>query len=243
MVRALTDLRIHIPGEPAEATAAIADPGRGPQVPLSATHDIVGARACHLRNRKQIAYLRPCLRWSESWPPADHTLLGGPAGADQICRVGRVYHPAAFSPFHQEPAFPSRAVIQLRCASICGPACGWPHRGASALHTIARVRPSEPDRAGEDLLVADVTSRFQQLRDRYGWLDHLVRAAARYTERHGNDYGAAVTYFSVLSLVPITMIAFAAAGFVLGARPGAVDQCQGDEWFRLVSGACSSRSR
>ena len=72
--------------------------------------------------------------------------------------------------------------------------------------------------------MADVTSRFQQLRDRYGWLDHLVRAAARYTERHGNDYGAAVTYFSVLSLVPITMIAFAAAGFVLGARPGAVDR-------------------
>jgi membrane protein len=55
-------------------------------------------------------------------------------------------------------------------------------------------------------------------------LDHLVRAGARYTERHGNDYGAAVTYFSVLSLVPITMVAFAAAGFALRARPGAVDR-------------------
>jgi len=76
--------------------------------------------------------------------------------------------------------------------------------------------------------VADVTSRFQQLRDRYGWLDHLVRAGARYTERHGKDYGAAVTYFSVLSLVPITMIVFAAAGFVLGARPGAVDRLKNE---------------
>ena len=72
--------------------------------------------------------------------------------------------------------------------------------------------------------MADVTSRFQQLRRRYGWLDHLVRAGARYTERHGNDYGAAVTYFSVLSLVPITMVVFATAGFALRARPGAVDR-------------------
>jgi membrane protein len=72
--------------------------------------------------------------------------------------------------------------------------------------------------------VTDVASRFQQLRDRHGWLDHLVRAGARYSERHGNDYAAAVTYFSVLSLVPITMVAFAAAGFALRARPGAVDR-------------------
>ena len=63
--------------------------------------------------------------------------------------------------------------------------------------------------------MADVTSRFKQLRDRYEWLDHLVRAGTRYSERHGNDYGAAVTYFSVLSLVPMMMIVFAAAGFAL----------------------------
>jgi membrane protein len=76
--------------------------------------------------------------------------------------------------------------------------------------------------------VADVASRFQQLRDRYGWVDHLVRSGTRYTERHGNDYGAAVTYFSVLSLVPITMVAFAAAGFALRARPGAVDRLKNE---------------
>ncbi len=72
--------------------------------------------------------------------------------------------------------------------------------------------------------MADVTSRFKQLRDRYEWLDHLVRAGTRYTERHGNDYGAAVTYFSVLSLVPMMMIVFAAAGFALGARPELVER-------------------
>jgi membrane protein len=81
---------------------------------------------------------------------------------------------------------------------------------------------------GKISLVADVASRFQQLRDRYGWLDHLVRAGAHYTERHGNDYGAAVTYFSVLSLVPVTMVAFAAAGFALGARPQAVERLKNE---------------
>jgi membrane protein len=83
-------------------------------------------------------------------------------------------------------------------------------------------------RRGEDLLVADVASRFQQLRDRHGWIDHLVRAGTRYTERHGNDYGAAVTYFSVLSLVPVTMVMFAAAGYALGARPAVVERLKNE---------------
>ena len=58
-----------------------------------------------------------------------------------------------------------------------------------------------------------------RLRARHRWVDHLVRSGARYAERHGNDYGAAVTYFSMLWLVPVTMVAFAAAGFALRARP------------------------
>ena len=81
---------------------------------------------------------------------------------------------------------------------------------------------------GKISLVAEVASRIQQLRDRHGWLDHHVRAGARYTERHGNDYGAAVTYFSVLSLVPVTMVAFAAAGFALGAQPQVVQRLKNE---------------
>jgi membrane protein len=68
--------------------------------------------------------------------------------------------------------------------------------------------------------------KFEQLRERYEWLDHLVRAGARYTERHGDHYAAAVTYFSVLSLVPLLMIAFAIAGFVLQAQPELLAQLQ-----------------
>ena len=58
-------------------------------------------------------------------------------------------------------------------------------------------------------------TRMDRLRDRYPWLDHLVRAGVRYADRHGNHYAAAITYFSVLALVPLLMIAFAAAGYVL----------------------------
>ncbi len=76
--------------------------------------------------------------------------------------------------------------------------------------------------------MAELASRFQQIRDQYGWVDHLGRAGVRYTERHGNDYGAAVTYFSVLSLVPVTMVAFAAAGFALGAQPQVVQRLKNE---------------
>jgi membrane protein len=47
------------------------------------------------------------------------------------------------------------------------------------------------------------------------WLDHLLRAQESFTEHYGNHYAAAITYFSVLSLFPLLMIAFAVAGFVL----------------------------
>ncbi|NMH99066.1 inner membrane protein YhjD [Pseudonocardia acidicola] len=73
---------------------------------------------------------------------------------------------------------------------------------------------------------AENKSKLEQLRDRYSWLDHVVRAGQRYTESHGDHYAAAITYFSVLSLVPLLMIAFAVAGFVLQSRPELVTELQ-----------------
>ena len=60
----------------------------------------------------------------------------------------------------------------------------------------------------------------ERLRRRHAWIDHLVRAATQYAERHGDQYAAAITYFSVVSLVPMVMIAFAVAGYVLLGDPG-----------------------
>ena len=56
------------------------------------------------------------------------------------------------------------------------------------------------------------------------WLDHLVRAGARYTDHHGDHYAAAITFFSILSLVPLLMIAFAVAGYVLFFNPNLLNE-------------------
>jgi membrane protein len=49
-------------------------------------------------------------------------------------------------------------------------------------------------------------------------VERLVRAAAAYLNRNGDHYAAAITYFSVLSLFPLIMIAFAIAGFILAGN-------------------------
>lgn len=48
---------------------------------------------------------------------------------------------------------------------------------------------------------------------------HLLRATERFNDRMGNQFGAAITYFSFLSMIPILMVSFAAAGFVLAWHP------------------------
>ena len=74
--------------------------------------------------------------------------------------------------------------------------------------------PSTPTRAPR-------SPQLERFRERWPWLDHLVRAGARYTEHHGDHYAAAITYFSVLALVPLLMVAFAAAGLRAVLQPGA----------------------
>ncbi|MEU4249517.1 inner membrane protein YhjD [Amycolatopsis sp. NPDC026612] len=54
-----------------------------------------------------------------------------------------------------------------------------------------------------------------RLRRKYPWLDHLIRANDAFTERYGNHYAAAITYFSVLSVFPLLMVAFAVFGLVV----------------------------
>ncbi len=57
------------------------------------------------------------------------------------------------------------------------------------------------------------------------WVAHLLRAVERFTNRLGNQFGAAITYFSVLALVPIMLFAFAVLGFVLTVlRPDLIDE-------------------
>jgi membrane protein len=65
-----------------------------------------------------------------------------------------------------------------------------------------------------------------RLRERHSWLDHVLRANESYNDRHGNYYAAAITYFSVLSIMPILMVGFAITGIVLAGNHTLFDQLQ-----------------
>lgn len=55
----------------------------------------------------------------------------------------------------------------------------------------------------------------KRLRARYVWIDHLIRTLDRYIEHNAYQYAAAITYFSVLSVVPILMVGLSIAGFMI----------------------------
>ncbi|KGB09249.1 inner membrane protein YhjD [Enterobacteriaceae bacterium ATCC 29904] len=58
-----------------------------------------------------------------------------------------------------------------------------------------------------------------QLLQQRPMIAHILRATERFNDRLGNQFGAAITYFSFLSMIPILMVSFAAAGFVLASHP------------------------
>ncbi|MGB3439407.1 MAG: YhjD/YihY/BrkB family envelope integrity protein [Actinophytocola sp.] len=84
--------------------------------------------------------------------------------------------------------------------------------------------------------MADKESFLARQRAKRRWLDHLVRSGKSYTERYGDHYAAAITYFSVLSLIPLLMIAFAAAGFVLDGNEALLKQMRTDITEAVPSG-------
>jgi membrane protein len=68
-----------------------------------------------------------------------------------------------------------------------------------------------------------VPERIKRLEQR-PWIAHMIRAVERYTSRLGSQFAAATTYFSVLALVPILMVAFSITGLVLTVvQPGLLD--------------------
>ena len=83
------------------------------------------------------------------------------------------------------------------------------------------AKRSQPKRS----LIGRVKLLVQVIMRRQG-IAHLILAAKRFSERLGNQFAAAITYFTILSLVPMLMVAFAAAGFVLASRPDLLTQLQ-----------------
>ena len=81
-------------------------------------------------------------------------------------------------------------------------------------------------------------TRIAALRARHEWLDHLSRSGERYFQQRGNHFAAAVTFFSVLTAVPLFMVAFGAAGYVLWLNPTLLDDLR-DAITAAVPGALS----
>jgi len=65
--------------------------------------------------------------------------------------------------------------------------------------------------------------RLEGLRARYGWLDHVIRAATLYTGRNADILAASITYFGFLALFPLLLLAASVFGFILASRPDLLD--------------------
>ncbi len=64
---------------------------------------------------------------------------------------------------------------------------------------------------------------------------HLIRAGERSSDRLSGQFAAAITYFSFLSLVPILMVGFSIAGFVLSSQPDLLVSLKGEVTSLLPS--------
>ncbi len=62
-----------------------------------------------------------------------------------------------------------------------------------------------------------------RLRARYGWLDHVIRAATLYTDRTGDILAGSITYFGFLALFPLLLLAASVFGFILAGQPQLLD--------------------
>lgn len=78
--------------------------------------------------------------------------------------------------------------------------------------------------SGLKKLIARAKALLARLRERFGWLDHAIRAFQHFTTVKGNRLAAAVTYFGFLSLFPLLALAFAAFGIVLANNPDVEQQ-------------------
>ncbi|NDK89891.1 inner membrane protein YhjD [Gordonia desulfuricans] len=89
-------------------------------------------------------------------------------------------------------------------------------------------------------VIAWATALFADLRRRWHWLDHLLAMQERYSHRRGNLYAASISFNGILALVPIIMVAFAIAAFVLARQPEVIDQIK-DAVVKELPGAMGTQ--
>lgn len=90
-----------------------------------------------------------------------------------------------------------------------------PREGFTDEQGIERAHPTQQDGGAMD-----------QVKEKAPAVAHVMRMNERFGAEGGNQFAAGITYFSVLSIFPLTMLVFAAIGFVLAARPDLMAQLQ-----------------
>lgn len=74
-------------------------------------------------------------------------------------------------------------------------------------------------------LVAAIMAFYERIRARYRIIDRVLATLERYGQRRGGTYASAIAYRGILALVPVLMVSFSIAGFVLASRP---------EWIETI---------
>jgi membrane protein len=80
---------------------------------------------------------------------------------------------------------------------------------------------SDQPAAGDLSLKARASQRWAALKEHRPWVRHVVEAWQLAQRNNGNQYAAAITYFSFLALFPLILLAVSIAGFVLHSHPAA----------------------
>ncbi len=70
------------------------------------------------------------------------------------------------------------------------------------------------ERLGERV-VRRLSAALRRVRDRAGWVDHLVRAAIRYDHADGGRLAAAVTYYAFFATFSLALLGFSLIGYVV----------------------------
>lgn len=101
--------------------------------------------------------------------------------------------------------------------------------------TSTQTDQSKTDDYGIERAHADDPGPVDKVREKSPFVDHIMRMLGRYGEQGGNQFSAGITYFSVLAIFPLFMLAVAGAATVLATRPDLMQQVQ-DQISNSVSG-------
>ncbi|APT93144.1 ribonuclease [Corynebacterium phocae] len=90
------------------------------------------------------------------------------------------------------------------------------------------TKPNEKytDDYGIERTRKDDPGAIEKAREKYPFVDHIMRMVERYGSEGGNQFAAGITYYSVLSLFPIAMLIVAIAATVLVNKPELLEQLQ-----------------